>query len=61
MINRKVPVRDHKRDEAIYELREYSRWKFPRIGKKYNITSVRVRQIYLRMIKERGIISRIFK
>ena len=57
----KVPVRDYKRDEAIHELREYDRWTFSRIGKKYNITSVRVRQIYLRMIKERGIISRIFK
>lgn len=46
-------VRNHKRDLEILHMRHNQRMKFPEIAKKYGITKVRARQLYLRMVSER--------
>ena len=48
----KLAVRDHKRDENILRLRDKG-WTFIRIGKKYDISKARVRQIYMRVVNKK--------
>ncbi len=49
----KLCVRDHRRDLEIVFLRENKGWTFPEIGKKYNITKARAKQLYDRVKEER--------
>jgi len=48
----KLAVRDHKRDANILHLRDKG-WTFTRIGKKYDISKARVRQLYIRIVNKR--------
>lgn len=44
--------RNNRRDQDIVFLREQKQWSFGKIGEKYGITRVRVRQLYMRMNEE---------
>jgi DNA-directed RNA polymerase sigma subunit (sigma70/sigma32) len=48
----KLSVRDHKRDADIISLRDKG-WTFTKIGKKYDISKARVRQLYIRVVNKR--------
>lgn len=51
----KLSVRDHKRDAEIVVLRNKG-WTFTQIGKKYDISKARARQLYMRITnKQMGI------
>jgi hypothetical protein len=45
--------RNRKRDLEVVFLRENKKWIFKEIGEKYDITRVRARQLYMRMVRER--------
>jgi hypothetical protein len=45
--------RNHRRDLEIVFLRENKKWIFKKIGERFNITRVRARQLYVRMVSER--------
>jgi len=49
----KLAVRDHKRDGEIFTLREDKKWTFTKIGKKYDISKARARQVYVRILNKR--------
>jgi hypothetical protein len=51
----KLAVRNHRRDLEVVFLRENKGWTYPQIGKKYDITKARARQLYLRVKQERAI------
>jgi len=46
-------VRNHKRDLEILHMRNNLHMTFPEIAKKYGVTKVRVRQLYMRIVSER--------
>jgi hypothetical protein len=45
--------RNHRRDLEVVFLRENKKWTYPQIAKRYNITKVRARQVYIRTVNER--------
>ena len=45
--------RNKRRDLEIVFLRENKKWIFKEIGDKYNISRVRARQLYIRMVRDR--------
>lgn len=49
----KLQVRDHKRDLEILHMRDNLHMTFPEIAKRYRLTKVRVRQLYMRVVSER--------
>lgn len=49
----KLQVRNHKRDLEILHMRDNMHMKFPEIAKKYEVTKVRIRQLYVRAKSER--------
>lgn len=49
----KLQVRNRKRDLEILHMRDNQNMKFPEIAKKYGLTKVRVRQLYMRIVMER--------
>lgn len=49
----KLQVRNHKRDLEILHMRDNMHMIFPDIAKKYGITKVRARQLYVRIKSER--------
>lgn len=45
--------RDTKRDKEVLRLREKGMLTFPQIARELNISKARVRQLYMRLVKER--------
>jgi hypothetical protein len=48
-----LSVRDYKRDLKILYMRDKLNWTFAKIGKEYNISKARARQVYIRVSVER--------
>lgn len=46
-------TRDKKRDKEVLRLREKEKLLFKEIGERLNISKVRARQLYVRLVKER--------
>ena len=49
----KLQVRNRKRDLEILHMRNNMKMTFPEIAKRYGLTKVRVRQLYMRIVSER--------